>query len=67
MELVSEPAGRVHDETGEDVGRGDQALRSAGVETQAVVEDLREEVGESVRYCGRAAEDHGVGPDLPCC
>lgn len=63
--LVAEPAGAEHDEAGEGVGRGDEALGGADLEPEGLVQDDGQEVGEGVGDGGGVEEDQRVRPDLP--
>ena len=47
--LIAYPCGAKHDDSGEPVGRRNQALRSAGAIAHTFAEDDGEEVGDGVR------------------
>lgn len=61
---VARPAGGVHDDGGEGVGRRNEALRGADRVAHLLVQDDGQEVRQRVRHRRRVQEDHGVPPDL---
>lgn len=63
--LVTQPAGRDHDDPGKGVRRRHQTLGRADGEAQALVQDDGEEVGERVRDGGGVEKNQGITPDLP--
>ena len=60
--FVAKPAHAEHPKPGEGVRRGNETLRRANAETEILVENDGEEVGEGIGDGRGVEENHGVGP-----
>ena len=62
--FVADPGGAEHDDTGERVRWGDQALRGGNAEAHPIPQDDGQEVCNGIGYGRGAQEAHGEPPDL---
>lgn len=62
--LITSPASKEHNDTGEDIWRSDQALSCANAVAHTITEDDGKEIGEGVRNSRSVEEDHSETPDL---
>lgn len=64
-EVISSITSGIHDQSAEDVWRGDEALRGSNAESHIYAEDDGKEVSQSIGDRSGAKEDQGISPDLP--